>query len=1158
LFYDPAGQFQFQLPLDWAYDPVRSDLRMLVFARSKPQTETLVVTSLPTSAPPNASAEEWTSAVVTAPRRYPVTAVTKVRCNGGIGIMAAGGGDEESTGFFRELTIRGPRLDFAAEHRVSAMPMGSRASDTLPVLCRTVGMLVNERMPEDPGEATIAAELQRAHQASSRQARIEVIEAAERVRRGAVGAYLHGNVTGIRWPEIGAVLYLIDALMLLGATVHDPTTGLVHLRDAERLTLRAQASLQAMPFSEPGRRDWLQQELRERLKIITDLHVTTTGSGDGDSESTPLDGYGLAYRRVTTLLSRMLREVRAGDLVEARLAAETAVADLLTLLHVLRGIEAEATKGPESGSALHAAAGRTILEQERGLAAALGTLSYLDLQRGNVERGVEASGLLEWVARDIVAGQNRHQDREDAPVKELDPAFLAYALIDHARNLAWLGDIPHLEQAQSLLDEAARLLDESGEEGAYRAQLSIALVDVAYKRKDLEGVRTAATRGLIASANDAVAASTATALRRLMTLVEAKDVSDLDKARGVLQGLLGLPEPTARERLLHASYYLDLADVNVTAGNLQTAREDVREALRRILPHHPLGEESIRAFQTMAQLSGNNEFPLAFQARIAAMLAFEARRTGFYSEDVRLALGEVQGNRVIYEEFVEWLLNLQPIAEATVAAKSGGPVTKGFPAMLRNEALAVADRARSQLLNEILALTTEMPSLATDATDSQYPVPNDLVSNFGDTDVVEVLSNAAAYVISSANAELVRRGTTLPLQSDEVKDLARSLAAPVLLIQPAGDAVRLMVLLSSGEITTVLSPLPFSELLVQGEALRDQLHIFSVPRGTINPLDSAPVQDIDELAKELWQALIDPLASALPDDGPLILVPFGPIALLPFALLRNLDGQMLIDRYDLSVSPSLGTLRWLRQRGAWNRERPERAYIVGDPALADQFKGLKPLPGARAEASALAKLLLHIGVEPNKVHLRLGAAAHEESYRAEASGCDLVHIAAHAELKEPAYSSRLYLAGEEDGTLLAAEVAEVELDDALVFLSACETGQGRPTAEGVVGFGYSFLKAGARAVVLSLWKVDDNATSSLARHFYRTLLDNARGVTAAAALREAMAATRRDLAAGNIVGQDGKPLDDRPAHWAPFLILGDGQAIQYGGDSHEREPTLGD
>jgi CHAT domain-containing protein len=131
--------------------------------------------------------------------------------------------------------------------------------------------------------------------------------------------------------------------------------------------------------------------------------------------------------------------------------------------------------------------------------------------------------------------------------------------------------------------------------------------------------------------------------------------------------------------------------------------------------------------------------------------------------------------------------------------------------------------------------------------------------------------------------------------------------------------------------------------------------------------------------------------------------------------------------------------------------------------------------------------------------------------------------------------------------LLASEVADVKVDDALVFLAACETGQGRATADGVIGLGRAFLEAGARAVILSLWKVEDAVTATLSSHFCRTLLDGSKPLNSAEALRAAMLATRTDLQAGRIFTNVNQPLEPHAANWAPFVVLGDGLSVHYKG-----------
>jgi CHAT domain-containing protein len=112
----------------------------------------------------------------------------------------------------------------------------------------------------------------------------------------------------------------------------------------------------------------------------------------------------------------------------------------------------------------------------------------------------------------------------------------------------------------------------------------------------------------------------------------------------------------------------------------------------------------------------------------------------------------------------------------------------------------------------------------------------------------------------------------------------------------------------------------------------------------------------------------------------------------------------------------------------------------------------------------------------------------------------------------------------EDPFLRASEIVNRRTSVRLVVLSACESALGRATlAEGVLGIASSFVSAGSRAVVGSLWEVDDRTTAELMRRFYREL---ASGKTTAAALQSARLAVRREHPA--------------PFFWAGFVVIGDG------------------
>jgi CHAT domain-containing protein len=116
----------------------------------------------------------------------------------------------------------------------------------------------------------------------------------------------------------------------------------------------------------------------------------------------------------------------------------------------------------------------------------------------------------------------------------------------------------------------------------------------------------------------------------------------------------------------------------------------------------------------------------------------------------------------------------------------------------------------------------------------------------------------------------------------------------------------------------------------------------------------------------------------------------------------------------------------------------------------------------------------------------------------------------------------------ENGILTAEDVTGLDLlNTELVVLSACETGLGEVRiSEGVFGLRRAFVLAGARRLVMSLWKVPDEQTQELMVDFYSRILDGCPGPDA---LREAQRAVKKR-----------KP---HPFYWGAFIYQGDPQAL---------------
>lgn len=117
----------------------------------------------------------------------------------------------------------------------------------------------------------------------------------------------------------------------------------------------------------------------------------------------------------------------------------------------------------------------------------------------------------------------------------------------------------------------------------------------------------------------------------------------------------------------------------------------------------------------------------------------------------------------------------------------------------------------------------------------------------------------------------------------------------------------------------------------------------------------------------------------------------------------------------------------------------------------------------------------------------------------------------------------------EDGILLGEEIQNIELNNNdIVILSACETGLGKISSEGVYGLQRAFKKSGAGSIMMSLWKVNDIATSLIINEFYKYYLA---GSKKQESLKKAQEYVR------NYVDEDGNKLFEDPYYWAGFILL---------------------
>jgi len=317
----------------------------------------------------------------------------------------------------------------------------------------------------------------------------------------------------------------------------------------------------------------------------------------------------------------------------------------------------------------------------------------------------------------------------------------------------------------------------------------------------------------------------------------------------------------------------------------------------------------------------------------------------------------------------------------------------------------------------------------------------------------------------------------------------------------------------------------------------EQTGAILVPRGSANAAN-APRRSRNPAMQRLHQLLIQPIADLLPTNpnARIVFIPQESLFLVPFPALQTADGTYLIEQHTLITAPAIQILDLTRkQRLAQQKDQTiSRSLIVGNPTMPIVgTEALSPLPSSEEEAQQIAGLL--------KTKALIGSQATERQIVQELPQAKRVHLATHGLLEygqdlgdvgipgaialAPS-QGRLTLASDpgNDGLLTSNEILDLRLKADLVVLSACDTGRGRITGDGVVGLSRAFISAGVSSVVVSLWAVSDASTANLMVSFYQALQ---RQPDKAKALRQAMLETMKTY--------------PRPLDWAAFTLIGEAE-----------------
>lgn len=307
-------------------------------------------------------------------------------------------------------------------------------------------------------------------------------------------------------------------------------------------------------------------------------------------------------------------------------------------------------------------------------------------------------------------------------------------------------------------------------------------------------------------------------------------------------------------------------------------------------------------------------------------------------------------------------------------------------------------------------------------------------------------------------------------------------------------------------------------------------------------------------AYQLYEQLLAPAIAEL-DSGSLLIIPDGELGYLPFELL-------LTEEIPDSQAVDYGLLPYMMNRYRMRYEYSASLYRSVFPTKRNRkfYAGFAPIYGDRSDSLSqnLRNEFGPLTYTQNEIEeiselmdgtAFLAAQATEENFRKNGSKYNILHLAMHAYThdEEPLYSGLVFsksVSGEDqglrslngsvrdlqEGILYTHELYNLNIDAALVVLSACNTGQGKlAKGEGILSLARAFKYAGCPNIVMSLWQVDDRATKKIMESFFGHIQE---GMGKDEALRQAKLAYLRQTK------------DNLPFYWAPFVLIGDAQPVR--------------
>jgi tetratricopeptide (TPR) repeat protein len=618
---------------------------------------------------------------------------------------------------------------------------------------------------------------------------------------------------------------------------------------------------------------------------------------------------------------------------------------------------------------------------------------------------------------------------------------------------------------------------------------------------DYERARAEVLCGLArARSGDAAGAldDLASAIARFSALGNDAYAAAAELQRAALQVRAGEPL-TALPKLLDARRRLAAADLQLLADlatiTLARARLDAGDAGAALAELDALlaTDRADRVLDDLLRAEAQAVAAAAHRARGDLAAAVRARRAAIESVERNWAAAPSRDVRVAFfrDQHPIWVDLAWDLADL------------GQP----GEALAALESGRARGHAEAGLAPAESDELRAARTRLEWLMLRRLDAEFGPATSSHELRRAtvAGSDVAEAQRELARLlrepapggGPVAPSFGAAELAAAQGGADDVLLVYlVAPQGVRVLVA-DGRSVRAVTLPADARTLA----SLRDRLWLH-VDRLRLGPGHrAAAARSLAPVLAELGARLIEPLAREL-DDRPLAIVPYGDLHELPFHAFR-VGGRPLVARHDVTYGLSAGQLAQVRGKPPSTARNVLATGVLhaGLPRIPEEIEALEKLWGSRLERLA-----------PEDLFVRLQTTSRRAG---------MLHLAGHG-LFEPGHPSfSAVCLGSR--FLMAHDIRRLSLDLGLVVLSGCETGRRRRVGgEELLGLPSAWLAAGARAVLGSLWAVEDGDARDAALGLHVEL---ERGATA----RQALARAQRELIAQ---GRD-------ELGWAALSLTGD-------------------